>query len=140
MPDLRTYLRGTWALQRRLTDRASGTVGTFTGTVAFTDTPDGGLLQRESGTMRWGSHEGPAAREYVWSQTDEPSAMEVSFPDGRPFHRADLGTGSAGAAHWCSPDDYRVTYEALGPDSLRWVWDVHGPAKDLLLESELHRR
>ncbi|WP_245828037.1 DUF6314 family protein [Sinomonas mesophila] len=140
MPDLHAYLAGTWDVERSLTDRATGARGSFAGTVAFEPTDDGGLRQSESGTLRWGTHEGPAEREYVWAATGSPAAMDVFFPDGRPFHRADLARGACDSDHWCSPDDYRVRYEALGPDELRYTWDVHGPAKDLLLESTLRRR
>ena len=139
MPDLRAYLAGTWDVERSLTDRATGERGSFAGTVAFEPTDDGGLRQSESGTLRWGPHEGPAERVYVWAPTGAPGAMDVFFPDGRPFHRADLAGGSCDSGHWCSPDDYRVRYEAVGADELRYSWDVHGPAKDLLLETTLRR-
>lgn len=139
VPDLRAYLAGAWALERDLLDRASGARGRFTGAVAFEPTDDGGLRQREQGTLRWGAHEGPAEREYVWRPGAHAGAMDVFFPDGRPFHAVDL-TGSADdGAHWCSPDDYRVRYEAVAPDELRYTWDVRGPAKDLLLSSVLRR-
>jgi hypothetical protein len=139
VPDLRAYLLGVWAVERELLDRASGARGSFSGTVAFEAADDGGLRQCERGTVRWGSHEGPAGREYLWRPGPGPGAMEVFFPDGRPFHAVDL-TGSAGdGAHWCSPDDYRVRYEAVGPEELRYTWDVRGPAKDLLLTSVLRR-
>jgi hypothetical protein len=51
----------------------------------------------------------------------------------------DLTGAAADSAHWCSPDDYRVHYEAVGPDELHYAWDVRGPAKDLLLSSVLRR-
>ncbi|WP_229231824.1 DUF6314 family protein [Sinomonas cyclohexanicum] len=142
MPDLRAYLAGSWSVERTLLDRATGARGSFTGTVTFSPVPDAGdgaLAQREDGTMRWGSHEGPAAREYVWRPGGTPGSMDVFFPDGRPFHTVDLTGASADGDHWCSPDDYRVHYEAVGPDELRYTWDVRGPAKDLLLESVLRR-
>lgn len=139
VPDLRAYLAGAWALERDLLDRASGARGHVTGTVDFEPMDDGRLRQREQGTLRWGAHEGPAEREYVWRPGGYAGAMDVFFPDGRPFHAVDL-TGSADdGAHWCSPDDYRVRYEAVGPDELRYTWDVRGPAKDLLLTSVLRR-
>ncbi|MGN6405015.1 DUF6314 family protein [Sinomonas sp.] len=145
--DLRAYLRGTWTVQRSLLDRATGARGSFSGLLTFTDTDDdGALLQRESGTIRWGQHEGPATREYVWRPTSESDTMDVFFPDGRFFHRVSLSAepaspGSAGAEaeHWCAPDTYRVSYEVVGPDELRYEWDVMGPAKDLLLTTVLAR-
>ncbi|WP_413250040.1 DUF6314 family protein [Sinomonas flava] len=143
MPDLYAFLRGTWSVERTMLDRATGSRGRFSGTVTFaplsTDADDGALQQREEGTVRWGSHEGPATREYIWRPGAHPGAMEVFFPDGRPFHSVDLAGAASDSTHWCSPDDYRVRYEAAGPDELRWTWDVTGPAKDLLLESVLRR-
>lgn len=143
MPDLRAYLAGSWTVERVLLDRATGTRGSFSGTVTFSPLPDpahdGALVQREDGTMRWGSHEGHAEREYVWRPAVSPGAMDVYFPDGRPFHTVDLTGAAADGTHWCSPDDYRVHYNAVGPDELHFTWDVKGPAKDLLLTSVLHR-
>ncbi|WP_415856212.1 DUF6314 family protein [Sinomonas sp. G460-2] len=145
MADLALFLRGTWTVERVMLDRSSGARGSFSGTVVFEDADDGAaLLQREHGTVRWGDHEGPASREYVWRPGDTPDAMDVFFPDGRFFHPVRLGgtdSEPAGwhAEHWCDPDDYRVTYAALGPDEFRYEWDVTGPAKDLLLTSRLRR-
>ncbi len=164
VPDLRAFLRGSWAVERTMLDRSSGARGSFSGTVTFEDADDGAaLLQREHGTVCWGDHEGPASREYVWRPGDTPGAMDVFFPDGRFFHSVRLdgpaprppgssaaelgGTATRGesqpaewrAEHWCDPDDYRVTYAATGPDELRYEWDVTGPAKDLLLTSILSR-
>lgn len=147
VPDLRAYLRGEWSVERALLDRASGARGSFAGTVAFTEADDGAaLLQHEEGTVRWGGHEGPASREYVWRPGPSAQSMDVYFPDGRFFHTVRLsGSGTSDrdgwrAQHWCDPDDYRVTYTAVGPHELRYEWDVTGPAKDLLLTTVLRRR
>jgi hypothetical protein len=142
VPDLRAYLVGTWSVERTMLDRSTGARGTFSGTVAFAPDAtahDGALHQREDGTVRWDAYEGPATREYVWRPGSHPGSMDVCFPDGRPFHSVDLTGAVAEGAHWCSPDDYRVHYEAVGADELRYTWDVRGPAKDLLLTSVLRR-
>jgi hypothetical protein len=142
VPDLRAYLEGSWSVERRLLDRATGAEGAFTGMVTFSalsPDDDGALAQREDGTVRWGTHQGHAFREYVWRPGASPGSMDVFFPDGRPFHTVDLTGASADGSHWCSPDDYRVHYEAVGPDELRYTWDVRGPAKDLLLDTTLRR-
>ncbi|KHL03888.1 DUF6314 family protein [Sinomonas humi] len=154
VPDLRSYVSGTWAVERTMLDRSTGATGTFTGTAVFAPrfaprsasskeaTDDGALLQSEHGTVRWGNHEGPATREYVWRPTSAAATMDVFFPDGRFFHRVSFSGDSSGleAEHWCDPDDYRVSYTVLGPDQFRYVWAVRGPAKDLLLTSSLTRR
>ncbi|MGJ3189484.1 hypothetical protein FQP90_01785 [Paenarthrobacter nitroguajacolicus] len=137
--DLRAYLAGSWAVERTLLDRASGTRGSFSGVVLYTENPDGGLDYREDGTMHWPTHTGPAFREYVLAPGAAPDSLEVFFPDGRPFHVMAFSEKGHEDKHWCDPDDYRVTYTYNGPDSFSFTWDVRGPAKDLLLESHLVR-
>jgi hypothetical protein len=142
--DLRAYLRGSWSVDRTLLDRRTGTRGTFTGVVRFTDADDGGLHWREEGTVRWTSFDGapftgPASREYLLRPADTAAVMDVAFPDGRPFHRMGFTGQSNQDVHWCDPDTYRVTYTVLGPDEVGYRWDVTGPAKDQLLESVLRR-
>lgn len=137
--DLRAYLAGEWNVERTLLDRASGTRGTFTGVVRYTEGPDGGLQYREDGTMRWPTHTGAAFREYLLKPGPEPDSMDVFFPDGRPFHVMSFAEQANQDKHWCDPDDYYVNYTWEGPDAFSFTWDVRGPAKDLLLESHLVR-
>ncbi|MFJ6157866.1 DUF6314 family protein [Pseudarthrobacter sp. NPDC092184] len=131
---------GQWTVQRDLLDRAEGTCGTFSGVVQFVPTDDGGLAFREEGTMRWPSFTGPASREYLLRTTRSPDALDVLFPDGRPFHRMSFAPESNLDNHWCDPDTYRVTYVYEGGDRFSYTWDVQGPRKDLLLTSHLVRR
>ncbi len=142
--DLRAYLRGSWSVDRTLLDRSTGTSGTFTGVVRFTDHDDGGLFWREEGTVRWTSpgsapFTAPASREYLLRPAETPAVLDAHFPDGRPFHRMGFAGQANQDVHWCDPDTYRVTYTVLGPDEYRYRWDVTGPAKDQLLESVLRR-
>ena len=142
--DLRAYLRGSWSVDRTLLDRSTGTSGTFTGVVRFTDLDDGGLMWREEGTVSLASvsaeaFTGQASREYLLRPADTPDVLDVFFPDGRPFHRMGFAGQANHDVHWCDPDTYRVTYQVLGPDECGYRWDVTGPAKDQLLESVLHR-
>ncbi|MHA7261920.1 DUF6314 family protein [Arthrobacter sp. TMN-37] len=151
--DLRSYLLGTWRVRRGLLNRADATRGTFTGTVTFLPVPDGGpgLRWREEGTVHWpGSRSpagrpvpaftGPASRQYLIVPGGPSGPWEVLFEDGRPFHHLALAGGSWTDEHWCSPDTYRVRYEALSEDRLDYEWDVTGPAKDQLLTTELTRQ
>jgi hypothetical protein len=131
---------GQWTVQRDLLDRAEGTRGTFSGVVHFVPADDGGLAFREEGTMRWPSFTGPASREYLLRTTTSPDALDVFFPDGRPFHRMSFAPGSNLDNHWCDPDTYLVTYVYEGGDGFSYTWDVQGPRKDLLLTSHLVRR
>ncbi|MGF6832953.1 hypothetical protein QF015_001118 [Paenarthrobacter sp. TE4293] len=137
--DLQAYLAGSWSVERTLLDRASGTQGTFTGVVRYSLKPGGGLDYREDGTMHWPTHSGPAFREYVLLPGATPESMDVFFPDGRPFHAMSFTEQGNQDTHWCDPDDYRVKYVYAGPDAFSFRWDVHGPAKDLLLESRMTR-
>jgi hypothetical protein len=131
---------GQWTVQRDLLDRAEGTRGTFSGVVHFVPADDGGLAFREEGTMRWPSFTGPASREYLLRTTTSPDALDVFFPDGRPFHRMSFAPESNLDNHWCDPDTYLVTYVYEGGDGFSYTWDVQGPRKDLLLTSHLVRR
>ena len=120
-PSLRDYLLGSnagqplpagrWRVERDLLDRSDGTRGTFTGVVLFTPTDDGGLDLREEGTMRWPTFTGPASRDYLLRPAETPDAMDMLFPDGRPFHRMSFSPEASQDRHWCDPDTYRVTYE-----------------------------
>ena len=143
--DLRAYLLGSWSVERTLWDRSSGARGTFAGVVRFSPKhDDGGLDFHEEGTMRWpspagGTFTGPASRDYVLHPADSPDAIDMTFPDGRPFHRMSFREAASQDQHWCDPDTYRVTYTRRGPDEFSYSWDVQGPRKNLLLESVLRR-
>jgi hypothetical protein len=75
----------------------------------------------------------------VFNRTESPDAMDVTFPDGRPFHRMSFRPDASQDRHWCDPDTYRVRYTLTGPDGFSYAWDVRGPQKDQLLESVLRR-
>jgi len=147
--DLRAYLLGAgdttgpsaggWTIERDLLDRRDGTRGTFSGVVLFVPDDDGGLALREEGTMRWPTFTGPASREYLLKPGGQPDALDVFFPDGRPFHRMSFMPEANQDKHWCDPDTYRVAYTLDGPDRFSYTWDVTGPRKDLLLASRLVR-
>ncbi|WP_440130498.1 DUF6314 family protein [Arthrobacter globiformis] len=135
---------GRWAVERTMLDRAAGTRGTFTGVVIFSPDGDGGLRFHEEGTVVWpaadgGTFTGPATRDYLLRPADTPDALDMLFPDGRPFHRMSFSPEASQDRHWCDPDTYRVTYVRHGEDRFSYVWDVTGPRKDLLLESVLRR-
>jgi hypothetical protein len=142
--DLRAYLLGSWSVERTLWDRSSDARGTFTGVVRFSPNDGGGLAFHEEGTMRWptpdgGTFTGPANRDYILHATADTDAMDMTFPDGRPFHRMSFRDESSQDEHWCDPDTYHVTYAFKGPDEFSYSWDVHGPRKDQLLVSVLRR-
>jgi uncharacterized protein DUF6314 len=142
--DLRAYLLGSWSVERTLWDRSTDARGTFTGVVLFSPNDDGGLTFHEEGTMRWptpagDTFTGPASRDYILYPTDSPDAMDMTFPDGKPFHRMSFRDEASRDVHWCDPDTYRVTYDLRGPDGFSYSWDVQGPRKNQILASVLHR-
>ncbi len=136
--DLRAYLAGSWRVERTLLNRSSGIRGRFDGTVLF-ESDDGGLRQREHGTISWPTHTGPATREYLLRPTADPAALDIYFPDGRFFHTLNLSAGEWTTVHGCAPDTYNVTYRLLSASRLNYSWDVTGPNKDLLLSTSLFR-
>ena len=137
--DLRAYLLGTWTVERTLLDRSTGTRGTFTGVVRFTETADdGGLRFREEGTVSWASvpggpagtpFTGPASREYLLRPTGAPDTMDMFFPDGRPFHRMGFGPQSSQDQHWCDPDSYRVQLHPNRPGRIPLPVGCHRPGE-----------
>ncbi|MCZ9342306.1 DUF6314 family protein, partial [Streptomyces sp. TRM76130] len=64
---------------------------------------------------------------------------EVRFADGRFFHDLDLTTGRHVTGHPCAADLYRGEFTVRDRDRWRTVWQVTGPAKNLLLTTEYAR-
>ncbi|GAA1362670.1 DUF6314 family protein [Streptomyces beijiangensis] len=139
VPDALAYLAGTWRVERTVRDLANGAEGHFTGRTEFGPLDGGGLLHHESGTFTWQGVARPAERTLRFLPGDTAGTMDVHFSDGRFFHDLDLRTGRHTADHPCSADLYRGEFEVYGPDSWRMVWQVGGPAKELLLVTELER-
>jgi hypothetical protein len=134
-------LRGRWRLERRLTDRASGCRGTFTGvaSVLGVGVGVGGTIRyAERGELRFAGHRGPASRDLLLASRRD-GAVEVRFADGRPFYRLDLCAGSWHAEHVCGSDLYTVAWQVLGADLLSETWTARGPTKDYELATTLTR-
>lgn len=136
--DLRAYLRGTWQLTRQIRDGRAGADGRFEGCVSLTDSPEG-LCYREEGELSVSGYRGAAWRCYAFRFQGRHRA-EVYFPGGGHFHSLDLRCGTWDVLHRCGQDRYRGTFEACARDRLRITWRIHGPRKDLLLDSRLIRR
>ncbi|QNP73734.1 hypothetical protein IAG44_32600 [Streptomyces roseirectus] len=144
--DVLGYLAGEWEVERGVRDLAGGDAGEFNGTTEFRplegDGPleEGGLLHLEGGTFRWQGVARPASRTLRFLPGPTPSAADVRFSDGRPFHGLDLSTGHHIAEHPCVADLYRGEFSVLSPSRWRTVWRVRGPSKDLLLTTTYTRR
>lgn len=122
---------GLWQLTREIEDRRGGVTGRLEGTCRWLRDAQG-LRQEEEGLLAMGK--GPALqarRVYLWRAAGD--GIEVTFEDGRPFHR--LGPGRLTDRHLCDPDTYDVSYDvAQWPD---WTqrWRVTGPRKDAVILS-----
>ncbi|MDN0196107.1 DUF6314 family protein [Streptomyces sp. S.PNR 29] len=139
VPDVLTYLAGSWRVERSVRDLASGEEGAFSGTTVFGPLAEGGLLHEESGTFTWQGVGRPAERTLRFLPGSPPGTADVRFADGRPFHDLDLTSGHHVCDHPCAADLYRGAFTALDGDHWRTVWRVRGPAKDLLLTTDYAR-
>ncbi|MEU6376398.1 DUF6314 family protein [Streptomyces sp. NPDC046909] len=139
VPDVLTYLAGSWRAERSVRDLANGESGKFTGTTAFAPLEDGGLLHQESGTFTWQGVPRPAERTLRFLPGGSPGTADVRFADGRPFHDLSLTSGHHIADHPCAADLYRGEFLVLDADHWRTVWRVGGPTKDLVLTTDYAR-
>ncbi|MET7693775.1 DUF6314 family protein [Streptomyces sp. NPDC005483] len=139
VPDVLSYLAGSWRTERTVRDLASGDEGQFSGTTAFGRLEVGGLLSQESGIFVWQGVPRPAERTLSFLPGGTPGTADVHFSDGRPFHDLDLTSGHHVADHPCAADLYRGEFTVLDADHWRTVWRVGGPAKDLLLTTDYTR-
>lgn len=128
--DLRAFLAGAWRIARTVRDARLGQDGSFDGTGLFEQGADGGLLLRETGTLRFGDHAGPAEQTYRYSFPDGPRRAMVFRHDGSPFHDLDLSDGTAEVLHHCGADVYRGGFRVEDHDAWTVRWVVTGPRKD----------
>ncbi|HUA31353.1 MAG TPA: DUF6314 family protein [Streptosporangiaceae bacterium] len=123
------FLRGTWGIERVLTDHRSGARGSFTGEAEFLATSDPAELRyAERGELRFGEHRGPARRTLLYRELPG-GAADVRFADGRAFYRLDLRSGQWTARHDCGQDRYLVSHLVRGAGWLEERWQVSGPGK-----------
>ncbi|GAB7107173.1 DUF6314 family protein [Streptomyces phaeofaciens JCM 4814] len=139
VPDTLAHLAGSWRVERVVRDLAGDGEGYFRGTTVFRPLAGGGLLHEESGTFTWQGVPRPAERTLRFLPGPVPGTADVRFADGRPFHTLDLTTGRHTADHPCSADLYRGEFTVRDADHWRSVWQVGGPAKDLLLATDYAR-
>lgn len=118
---------GLWSVAREIEDFAGGPPGRFRGLARVT--PDGsGLRYAEQGLMTLGQARMQASRAYLW-RPDGPTAVQVLFEDGAPFHRFDWARAECADAHLCGADHYAVRY-SFAADGWHAHWRVTGPRKD----------
>lgn len=138
--DLAAFVLGRWQVTKTVHDRSSGRRGAFAGTAMFAAAGERtDLVHVESGTLRWGTHTGPAHRTFHLHPTDDAGVREVHFSDGRYFHRLDLRAGAWSAVHHCGEDTYAGCFAVESANAWSYSWNVTGPCKDLALSTRLTR-
>lgn len=138
--DLAAFLLGNWRVEREVFDASRrGLTGAYSGTAAFTfDEHVAGLLRYvEHGTLRLGSHRGPAFRRLSF-QVDGACA-QVAFDDGRYFHDLDLREGRWEVEHPCGDDRYSGRFDVDHAHRWRQQWTVNGPEKRQFIRTVLER-
>lgn len=128
LPDL----TGTWRIYRRI----CGMDARFTGDLTFT-TQDGGLLYRESGTLRLPASSHEAYRSYIYRPSG--NALQILYDDGRPFLNLTFKNGIAGDVHACGPDTYRATFKIKNESEWVCAFAVTGPRKNYFAVSRMTR-
>jgi Family of unknown function (DUF6314) len=123
------FLRGTWSIERLLTDHRSGARGSFTGRAGFLATDDPLVLRyAERGELRFGDHRGPGSRSLLYRELPG-GAADVRFADGREFYRLDLCSGRCNVRHDCGQDRYLISHLVRDDGWLEERWQVTGPRK-----------
>lgn len=118
---------GTWQLTREIVQNGTGRA-TFVGQAEWSfdaealDYVERGVLSLE------GQPPMTAERRYRWD-----ADLNIYFDDGRFFHQVPSKGGAA--AHWCDPDQYDVVYDFTDWPAWSCKWQVKGPRKDYVLES-----
>jgi hypothetical protein len=140
--DLAGFLLGGWRLDREVLDASQtqrGRTGHFSGVARFTRDADvpGLLRYAEQGTMRLGSHRGPASRRLTYHV--DGAWARVAFDDGRPFHDLDLREGVWEVEHPCGDDRYYGRFEVDDAHRWRQQWTVDGPRKQQFIRTVLER-
>jgi hypothetical protein len=138
--DLASFLLGSWRLDREVLDASRGELtGRFEGVARFTldDHAPGLLRYVEQGTLRLGSHRGPAARRLTYHVDD--ACARVRFDDGRYFHDLDLREGVWEVEHPCGEDRYDGRFEVDDAHRWRQQWTVNGPHKHHSIHTVLER-
>lgn len=129
VPDLKTFLRGSWQVDRSLLDRRHSISGEFHGQARFAPARMS-LIYHELGRLQFGAHLGSAEQFYRYEFDATNARAIVRFRDGRLFHELDLSSGEALVAHACEPDLYEGRFTVIGPTQWKSAWKVAGPRKE----------
>lgn len=127
---------GVWKISRAILGRGGRVAARFAGgaRISCRTGAGGHRLYEERGELALESGQAlRAERRYLWRP--DGGDIHVSFMDGSPFHRIELGHGGGGDVYECPPDLYKIMYVFPG-----WpVWtcrvEVSGPRKSHRIES-----
>jgi hypothetical protein len=128
--NLKTFLVGSWKVQRLILDRACGLNGRLDGHATFAPCWVDGLSYKERGRLVFDKHEGWAEQSYLYDFSQSEGRASVRFSDRRLFHDLDLSAGLQRVQHSCDPDRYDGLFVAVGPTEWWSMWKVAGPRKD----------
>jgi hypothetical protein len=144
--DTLSFLSGKWTLERFLTDHRSGTEGRFEGNVtieAAQSSPNPALSTRarydESGTLRFGTHVGPASRSLDYVRL-ECGVVMLYFTDGKRFVDLDLRSGTWRSTHPCGEDQHEIFTVVRSAREVEERWRVRGPTTNFDAVAILRRR
>ncbi len=128
-------LEGQWSLTREI-HHGDGRIDRFDGEARFHRSGPK-LVQDDVGILRVGQQNLEAKQRYIWEDAGEQ--INVYFADLRPFHTVQLHTPQPSAIHLCPPDRYEVAYDFSAFPKWRATWQVEGPRKDYLMQSDYRR-
>ncbi len=136
--DMITPFEGSWRLTRIIDDHRAKVERIFVGRADLIRRPEG-LRYFETGQWTKSDWSGlTATRTYLWRE--EAGRIAVDYEDGRPFHSFEVADGGeATSGHDCDPDRYDVTYRFALPNRWAAEWQVTGPKKDYVSQTEYVR-
>lgn len=128
VPNLKTFLLGSWKLRRIIVDRDQAITGRYDGEATFSPCARG-LQYEEHGTLTFGEHCGQAEQRYLYEFPESDGRASVRFRDGRAFHELDLSAGGDCVRHACGADLYAGAFTAMSASAWQSQWKVAGPRK-----------
>jgi hypothetical protein len=131
-------LIGKWNFGRQMSGQ-----GCMSGSASFVQTAPGGLSYQESGLHQLAQGETVGFyQQYFYRHEGED--LIVRFADNRPFHALEFyrasGVLHADAHHLCGADTYKGRYIFHDSDRFSLIWDVRGPKKNYIIETEYKRQ
>lgn len=136
---LKTYLEGSWRLERVIHHGGEDRRDTYEGEAQFTPDGDAEVLEyNETGELETPQGVFTATRSYTYKFIGHALA-EVRFPDGTFFHVLDFSRGISRVEHICEPDLYQGLFRPIDQNTWLSVWRISGPRKSQVISTHFHR-